>query len=120
MDLVLFPIPRYIAAREICHDGIHLKGRDIPSAQSRYEERDDACPRPEICNPILRLRLHIVREQYGVHREAELIRTLDETHAIPYQIIEPLAILQCPLSHFPPALPHPRKASSSSVHQAAP
>ena len=35
-----------------------------------------------------------MREQYGVHREAELIRTLDETHTIPYQIIEPLDVLE--------------------------
>ena len=120
MDPVLFSISRYVAAREIRHDGIHLKGRDIPSPQRRDEERDDACPRPEVCDAILCLRLHIVCEQYGVHREAELIRPLDETHAIPHQIVEPLAIFQRPLSHFPPALPHPRKASSSSGHQAAP
>ena len=85
------PVSFHVSFCQIRHDGIHFQGRNVPAAQGRHEKGDDAGAGAQVADFIFSLDGGIMGQEHGIDGEAELVRPLDEFHAIPHQVVQPLS-----------------------------
>ena len=81
-----------------CHIGTFLL--DLESCQGgaagpgRHQDGNDARPGPQIQSPAARSGLGVPGQEHGIHAETESVRILNDTQAVPLQVINLLARTQ--------------------------